>query len=383
MAGIFPDEGQYGSVFHNMVRQSAQGIPQLSIVHGACTAGGAYTPVLSDQTIIVRGQGYVHLGGPEITFAATGEVVDRETLGGAEMHSRQSGVTDYLANSDRHALAIMRELVRDVQPRPRPFRSPEIPRAPHYDPREIYGIVSSDPRIQTNTREIIARLVDDSRFEEFKPLFGDTLLCGFAHMGGYPVGILANQGVLFSDSSIKAVHFIDLCCKRNIPLLFMADVTGYMVGREAEWGGISKHGAKMITAMSSADVPKYNLIIGNSYGAGYMGMCSRPFQPRFCFGWPNGRAALMGPDQAANTLAMVQRNKRERDGRTWSVEDEEKFKAPIRKQFTEFANMNNYAANLWIDNILDPAETRDVMRLLLDLAARVAPKETRFGVLRM
>jgi 3-methylcrotonyl-CoA carboxylase beta subunit len=382
-AGIFPDEGQYGTVFHQIVRQSAEGIPQLAVVHGACTAGGAYVPALSDQTIIVRNQGYVHLGGPEIVFAATGEVVDRESLGGAEMHSRVSGVTDYLANDDRHALAILRSLVSDLPRRPVHLRPPISAQPPRYDPQEIYGLISSDNRIQSNTREILARILDDSRFDEFKPLYGDTLLCGFAHIQGFAVGIIANQGPLLSDSSIKAVHFIDLCCKREIPLLFMADVTGYMVGRDAERGGISKDGAKMITAMSSANVPKYNLVIGSSYGAGYMGMCSRPFQPRFAFGWPNGRAALMGPEQAATTLAMVQRAKREREGASWSSEEEEAFKQPIREQFSSFASMNNFAANLWIDNVLDPVETRVVMGLVLDLAARVPLPESRFGVLRM
>ncbi|WP_454624658.1 acyl-CoA carboxylase subunit beta [Bradyrhizobium cenepequi] len=382
-AGIFPDEGQYGSVFHQIVRQSAEGIAQLAVVHGACTAGGAYVPALSDQAIIVRNQGYVHLGGPEIVFAATGEVVDRESLGGAEMHSKVSGVTDYLASNDRHALLILRELVGDLPATPSHIRPPQVAVSPRYDAQELFGLISSDSRIQSDTREILARIVDDSRFDEFKPNFGETLLCGFAHIEGFPIGILANQGPLMSDSSVKAVHFIDLCCKREIPLLFMADVTGYMVGREAEQGGISKDGAKMITAMSSANVPKYNLVIGSSYGAGYMGMCSRPFQPRLSFGWPNGRAALMGPEQAATTLAMVQRAKREREGRQWSQADEETFKQPIREQFSSFASMSNFAANLWIDNIIDPTETRQVMGLALDLAARVPIEGTRQGVLRM
>ncbi|OWU83139.1 methylcrotonoyl-CoA carboxylase [Oceanicola sp. 22II-s10i] len=383
MAGIFPDSGQYGSVLHQLVRQSADGVPQLSVVHGACTAGGAYTPVLTDQTVIVKGQGYIHLGGPEIVQAATGEVVDRESLGGAEMHTYRSGVTDYIANDDRHALGILRQLVTDLPARPDPFSPPETPVPPRYDPREIYGILNSDTRVQTNTREIIARLVDDSRFEEFKRNFGETLLCGFAHWGGHPVGIVANQGVLMSDSSIKAVQFIDLCCKRNIPLIFMADVTGYMVGREAEVGGIAKNGAKMVQAMSAANVPKYNLVIGSSYGAGYMGMCGRPFEPHFSFGWPNGRAALMGPEQAATTLSIVQRRKRERLGQEWSEAEEEAFRQPIRDQFSSFSNMRNFAANLWIDSILDPAETRMVMSLVLDLAARVPPVPTSFPILRM
>ena len=382
-AGIFPDIGQFGSVFNQIVRQSADGIPQLASVHGACTAGGAYIPALSDQTVIVREQGYMHLGGPELVFAATGERIDRETLGGGDMHSRVSGVTDYLADDDRHALSIMREIVGALPVQPSYLRPPQTAMPPRYDPAEIYGIISSDPRIPTNTRAILARFVDDSEFDEFKPLYGETLLCGFARIMGFPVGILANQGVLFTESAAKAVHFIDLCCKRNIPLLFMADVAGYMVGRDAETGGISKAGAKMITAMASANVPKYNLIIGNSYGAGYMGMCGRPFEPDFAFAWPNGRAALMGPEQAATTLAMVQKAKLTREGQEWTAEEEEAFKAPIRHDFERFQDIYNFAANLWVDNILDPAETRVVMGLLLDLAARVPARETKLGVLRM
>lgn len=382
-AAIFPDEGQYGTVFNQVVRQSAEGIPQIAVVHGACTAGGAYVPALCDQTIIVREQGYMHLGGPEITLAATGEVVDRETLGGAEMHSTVSGVTDYLAEDDRHALSILRELVSDLPQRACYARGPIVAIPPRYDPEEIYGIISKDPRRPTDTREILARILDDSRFDEFKPLYGNTLLCGFAHILGFPVGVVANQGPLMSESSIKAVHFIDLCCKRDIPLLFLADVTGYMVGSSAERGGISKDGAKMITAMASAFVPKYNIIIGSSYGAGYMGMCSRPFQPRFAFGWPHGQAALMGPEQAATTLSMVLRNKLSRDGKPWTQKQEDEFKAPIREQFYKFSSMNNFAANLWIDDILDPTETRPVMGLALDLAARTPARKTSFGVLRM
>jgi len=382
-AGIFPDAGQFGTVFHQIVRQSADGIPQIASVHGACTAGGAYIPALSDQTVIVRGQGYMHLGGPEIVFAATGERIDREALGGADMHSRVSGVTDHLAENDQHAITILRELAGDLPVQPAYVRPPAPSLPPRYDPAEIYGIVSKDRRIPTNTREILARIIDDSAFDEFKPLYGDTLLCGFARIHGFEVGILANQGVLFTESALKAVHFIDLCCKRDIPLLFMADITGYMVGRDAETGGISKAGAKMITAMSSANVPKYNIIIGNSYGAGYMGMCSRPFEPTFAFGWPNGRAALMGPEQAATTLAMVQRAKRERDGEEWSAEAEAEFRAPIFREFESFQDIYNFSSHLWLDDIIDPIETRSVMGLVLDLAARMPARETKFGVLRM
>lgn len=383
MHRVFPDEGQYGTVFHQIVRQSAEGIPQIAVVHGACVAGGAYVPSLCEQVVIVRNQGYMFLGGPEITFAATGEKVDRETLGGAEMHSRVSGVTDHMADNDRHALAITRELVADLPRQAGYVRPPIKSQLPRYDPREIYGIVSSNAKFPTDTRELLARLLDDSRFDEFKPAFGETLLCGFAHIHGFEVGVLANQGVLFTESALKATHFIDLCCKRQVPLVFLADITGFMVGREAERSGIAKAGAKMITAMSSANVPKFNVIIGGSYGAGHLAMCSRQFEPDMIFGWPNGRSGLMGPEQAATTLAMVQRQKRERDGETWSESEEQAFKAPIREQFETFASIYNFASNLWIDDVIDPLETRTVMGLALDLAARRPLVDTQFGILRM
>lgn len=383
MHRVFPDEGQYGTVFHQIVRQSALGLPQLAVVHGTCVAGGAYVPSLCEQVVIVRNQGYMFLGGPEITFAATGEKVDKESLGGAEMHTRVSGVTDHIADDDRHALAITRELISDL-PRSAPYvRPPVASRSPRYEPSEIYGIVSSNPKFPTDTRELLARLLDDSRFDEFKPAYGDTLLCGFAHVHGFEVGVIANQGVLFTESALKATHFIDLCCKRDIPLLFLADITGFMVGKEAERSGIAKAGAKMITAMSSANVPKFNVIIGGSYGAGHLAMCSRQFEPDMIFGWPNGRSGLMGPEQAATTLAMVQRQKREREGEEWSSADEEAFKAPIRKQFEDFASIYNFAGNLWIDDVIDPIETRASLGLALDLAARKPLTPTQFGVLRM
>lgn len=383
MHRVFPDEGQYGTVFHQIVRQSALGIPQIAVVHGTCVAGGAYVPSLCEQVVIVRNQGYMFLGGPEITFAATGEKVDKETLGGAEMHTRESGVTDHIADDDRHALAITRELIADLPRSPAYVRPPVASRPPRYEPSEIYGIVSSNPKYPTDTRELLARLLDDSRFDEFKPAYGDTLLCGFAHVHGFEVGVLANQGVLFTESALKATHFIDLCSKRDVPLLFLADITGFMVGREAERSGIAKAGAKMITAMSSTNVPKFNVIIGGSYGAGHLAMCSRQFEPDMIFGWPNGRSGLMGPEQAATTLAMVQRQKREREGEQWSQEEEEAFKAPIRKQFEEFASIYNFASNLWIDDVIDPVETRAVLGLALDLAARKRLTPTQFGVLRM
>lgn len=383
MHEVFPVEGRYGTVFHQIVRQSAQGLAQIAVVHGACTAGGAYVPSLCDQSVIVRNQGYMFLGGPEITFAATGEMVDRETLGGAVMHSRDSGVTDYLAENDNHALAMVRELVSALPMLPDYARPPAVAQPPHYDPSELYGIVSADPRTPTDNREVVARLVDGSLFDEFKLEYGDTLVCGFARIMGFQVGLIVNNGVLFTESALKATHFIDLCCKRNIPLVFLADITGFMVGTAAERSGIAKAGAKMITAMSSAQVPKFNVVIGGSYGAGHLAMCSRHFEPDLALGWPNGKSALMGPEQAAVTLAMVQRQKREREGQTWSEGDEVAFKGPIREQFETFQSIYNFASNLWIDDVVDPLETRAVLGLALDLAARQQPRETRFGVFRM
>ena len=382
MANIFPDAGQFGSIFNNQVRMSAEGIQQIAVVMGPCTAGGAYIPALCDEVVIVKEQGYMYLGGPELTFAATGETVDAEALGGAQMHSGISGVTDHIAEDDRHALAITRDIVRDLgeQPKPRWTREPSLP--PRHDPGEIYGIISRDTKIPTDTREILARFVDDSRFQEFKPLYGDTLLTGFARIHGHAVGILANQGVLFPDSANKAAHFIDLCCQRDIPLLFMADVTGFMVGRAAEQAGIAKAGAKMITAMASANVPKYTILIGAAYGAGYLSMCGRPFNPTAMFAWPSARAAIMGPDQAATVLALVRQQILKSEGREWSAEEQEAFKAPIRKVYEDFQPAYNFSANLWADGVIDPVETRDVMGLLLDLASRTPAQPTPFGVFR-
>ena len=382
MANIFPDVGQFGSIFDNQVRMSAEGIPQIAVVMGPCTAGGAYIPSLCDQVVIVREQGTMYLGGPELTFAATGEEIDAESLGGAQMHTSVSGVTDQIAEDDRHALAITREIVRDLPLpiAPRWAKQPALP--PRFDPLEIYGLVSRDPRIPTDTREILARFVDDSRFQEFKPLYGDTLLTGFAHLHGHPIAILANQGVLFTESALKAAHFIELACQRDIPLLFLSDVTGFMVGRAAEQGGIAKAGAKMITAMASANVPKYSVLIGASYGAGYLAMCGRPFNPTAMFAWPNARSAIMGPEQAATVLALVRKQALRADGRDWSADEEEAFKAPIRKIYVDFQGAYNFSSNLWIDGVLDPLETRDVLALLLDLAARVPAQPTPFGVFR-
>lgn len=380
---IFPDDGQFGSIFYNQVRMSADDIPQIAVVLGPCTAGGAYIPSLCDEVVIVDGQGFIFLGGPELTKAATGEDVDRETLGGAKMHSAVSGVTDHIASDDAHALSIARDIVSNLQDRPERRWTVLPPVPPQHDPAEIHGIISRDHRVPTDTREIVLRLVDDSWFNEFKPLYGDTLMTGFARINGFEVGILANNGVLFTESALKAAHFIDLCCQRDIPLLFMVDVNGFMVGQDAERSGIAKAGAKMITAMASANVPKFTIMMGGAYGAGYLAMCGRPFKPDAMFAWPNGKSAIMGPDQAANTLAMVQENIRKKEGRPWSEDEAEEFKAPIRQHYEDFANAYNFASNLWVDGIIEPSETRQVLTLLLDCAARMPAKKTDFGVFRM
>lgn len=382
-ANIFPDEGLFGSIFQNQVGMSADGIAQIAVVLGACTAGGAYIPALCDEIVIVRGKGYMFLGGPQLVQAATGEIVDAESLGGAEMHSRTSGVTDHIADNDGHAIAIARRLVGELPTMPNPMRERSMEREPARPISDIYQLISHNPKKPTPTREVLKCLLDAGELTEFKGEFGPTLITGFARIGGWQVGVLANDGVLFTESAVKATHFIDLCCKRNIPLLFLADVAGFMVGLEAEQGGIAKAGARFITAMSSAKVPKFTVVTGGSYGAGNLAMCGRAFKPNAMFMWPNGRSAIMGPDQAATTLAMVKRQNLSTKGQNWSAEEEEAFKAPIRQQYEAFAAASNFARNLWVDGILDPAETRQTLTLLLDLAARVPADSTNFGVFRM
>ena len=383
LANIFPDEGHAGSIMYNQVKMSSEGIPQIAIVHGPSTAGGAYIPALCDECVIIRNQGAMFLGSPQLVFSATGEVIDIEPLGGAEMHSRISGVTDHIAENDSHALAITRNIVAHLQELP-PLRwKLEPPEEPLYRPEEIYGVVSSDPRIPTDNREVLARLVDGSRFQEFKELYGDTLICGFAHIKGYHVGILASNGVMFGESAVKGAHFIEMCCQRDIPILFMVDVSGFMVGKAVEMQGIAKHGAKFMTAMASANVPKYTLITGGAYAAAYLAMCGRPFKPNAMLMWPTGRAALMGPDQAVTTLTMVRENIHKREGGGWTEEERAAFQAPIRKQFEEFADAYNFARNLWCDMVIDPVETRDVLAMLMDLAGRTPAVPTPFGVFRM
>lgn len=379
---IFPDDGQFGSIFYNQIEMSGEGIPQIAVVMGPSTAGGAYIPALCDEVVIVRGQGFMYLGGPELTFAATGEQVDAESLGGGKMHCSVSGVTDHIAEDDAHALAITREIVSHLGEPPKSRKTPAIPLPPAYPPEEIYGIVSRDTKVPTDNREVVARLVDESKFHEFKPLYGDTLLTGWARIHGHEVGILANNGVLFVEAALKATHFINLCVQRDIPLLFLADVNGFMVGREVEQAGIAKAGAKMMTAMSSAKVPKYTVITGGSYGAGYLAMLGRPFKPDALFLWPSGRSAIMGPDQAASVLAQVRSAIMVRDGLEWTPEDEESFKEPIRKQYETFQDPYNFASNGWADGVIDPTETRQVLALLLDVAARRPKVETNFGVFR-
>ena len=382
-ANIFPDEGLFGSIFQNQVGMSADGIAQIAVVLGACTAGGAYIPALCDEIVIVRGKGFMFLGGPQLVQAATGEVVDAESLGGAEMHSRMSGVTDHMADNDGQAIAIARRLVGELPPMAEPLRDRSPARETVRPISDIYQLISANPKKPTPTREVLKCLLDATGLTEFKGEFGPTLITGFARIGGWQVGVLANDGVLFTESAIKATHFIDLCCKRNIPLLFLADVAGFMVGLEAEQGGIAKAGARFITAMSSATVPKFTVITGGSYGAGYLAMCGRAFKPNAMFMWPNGRAAIMGPEQAATTLAMVKRQNLSAQGMDWSSDEEEAFKTPIRQQYETFAAARNFARHLWVDGILDPAETRETLTLLLDLAARVPTDATRFGVFRM
>ncbi|HEY9545147.1 MAG TPA: carboxyl transferase domain-containing protein [Solimonas sp.] len=379
---VFPDKEHFGRIFYNQANLSALGIPQIACVMGSCTAGGAYVPAMSDEAVIVRNQGTIFLGGPPLVKAATGEVVSAEDLGGGDVHTRISGVADHLAENDAHALAIVRRLVGNLGPRTLSLQ-PQAVEAPRYDPEEIYGVVSSDTRKPFDVREIIARIVDGSRFDEFKARFGTTLVTGFAHVHGYPVGIVANNGVLFSESAQKAAHFIELCAQRKIPLVFLQNITGFMVGRKYENEGIARHGAKMVTAVATAQVPKFTVLIGGSYGAGNYGMCGRAYSPRFLWTWPNSKISVMGGEQAANVLATVRRDSLEAQGKSWSAEDEAAFKAPTREQFDAQGSPYYATARLWDDGIVDPAQTRRTLGLGLAAAANAPIADTRFGVFRM
>ena len=385
---VFPDRDHFGRIFFNQAQMSAKGIPQIAVVMGSCTAGGAYVPAMSDQSIIVRNQGTIFLAGPPLVKAATGEVVSAEDLGGAEVHSRISGVTDHLAESDAHALGIARRIVGGLNTRKPASLDIAAPRAPLYDAQSLHGVVPADLRQPYDVREVIARLVDASEFDEFKPLYGPTLVTGFARLHGYPVGIIANNGVLFSESAQKGAHFIELCCQRGIPLVFLQNITGFMVGRKYESGGIAKDGAKMVTAVATATVPKFTVVIGGSFGAGNYGMCGRAYSPRFLFMWPNARIGVMGGEQAASVLSTIRRDAMEAKGETWPVEEEERFKAPLREQYETQGHPYYASARLWDDGIIDPADTRTVLGLAIS-AALNAPVESwagrgpGFGLFRM
>ncbi|NJM29106.1 MAG: methylcrotonoyl-CoA carboxylase [Rhizobiales bacterium] len=380
---IFPDERHFGRIFYNQARMSALGIPQIAVVMGSCTAGGAYVPAMSDQSIIVRDQGTIFLGGPPLVKAATGEEVTAEELGGADVHSRQSGVTDYYATSDAHAIGLARLSVSNLNRRkPAAVRSRE-PKEPLYSIEELNGIVPSDVRRSYDVREVIARLADASEFEEFKQLYGTTLVCGFAHILGYPIGILANNGILFGESALKGAHFVQLCSQRNIPLLFLQNITGFMVGKKYEASGIAKDGAKLVTAVATSNVPKYTVVIGGSYGAGNYGMCGRAYSPRFLWMWPNARISVMGGEQAASVLSLLRRENIEAKGGTWSAAEEGAFKTPIREQYERQGHPYYATARLWDDGIITPADTRLVLGLALAAGAHAPIEETRFGVFRM
>ena len=380
---VFPDRDHFGRIFYNQANMSAAGVPQIAVVHGSCTAGGAYVPAMSDESIIVKNQGTIFLGGPPLVRAATGEVVSAEELGGADVHSRVSGVTDHYAMDDGHALAIARRLVGNLNRCKRPEIRLREPREPRYDPAEIYGIVSTDLKKSFDVREVIARIVDGSDFDEFKHLYGTTLVCVFAHIHGYPVGIIANNGILFSESASKGAHFVELCCQRGIPLVFLQNISGFMVGKKVEAGGIAKDGAKMVTAVACARVPKFTVLIGGSFGAGNYSMCGRAYGPRFLWMWPNARISVMGGEQAAGVLATIKRDGMEARGLDWSANDEESFRRPILEQYETQGHPYFASARLWDDGIIDPAETRMVLGLGISAALNGPSEPTRFGVFRM
>jgi 3-methylcrotonyl-CoA carboxylase beta subunit len=380
---VFPDREHFGRIFFNQANLSAAGIPQIAVVMGSCTAGGAYVPAMSDESVIVKNQGTIFLGGPPLVKAATGEVVSAEDLGGADVHARVSGVVDHYAQNDAHALGIARRIVGNLN-LPKPAWAPaQTPVEPLYAAEELYGAVPADLRKPYDVREIIARIADGSEFDEFKALYGTTLICGFAHIWGYKVGIIANNGILFSESALKGAHFIELCCQRNIPLVFLQNISGFMVGKKYESGGIARDGAKLVTAVSCAQVPKFTVIVGGSFGAGNYGMCGRAFGPRFLWMWPNARISVMGGEQAASVLATVKRDNLEAAGKTWPVEDEAAFKAPIREQYEKQGHPFYASARLWDDGVIDPAQTRMVLGLGLSAASNAPIAPTRFGVFRM
>ncbi|SMX34061.1 carboxyl transferase domain-containing protein [Actibacterium lipolyticum] len=380
---VFPDRDHFGRIFYNQARMSAKGIPQIAVVMGSCTAGGAYVPAMSDVTIIVKEQGTIFLAGPPLVKAATGEVVTAEDLGGGDVHTRLSGVADYLAEDDAHALALARRAVSHLnraKPQTVQWQTPEDPA---YDPDELFGVVPADLRTPYDIREVIARVVDGSRFDEFKPRFGETLVTGFAHLQGCPIGIIANNGVLLSEAAQKGAHFVELCSQRNIPLVFLQNITGFMVGRKYENEGIARHGAKMVTAVATTNVPKITMVVGGSFGAGNYGMAGRAYQPRFMWSWPNSRISVMGGEQAAGVLATVKRDAIERAGGEWSADEEAEFKRPTIEMFEEQSHPLYASARLWDDGIIDPRKSREVLALSLSAALCAPIEPTRFGIFRM
>ncbi|MDA0274988.1 MAG: methylcrotonoyl-CoA carboxylase [Proteobacteria bacterium] len=380
---VFPDREHFGRIFYNQANMSAAGIPQIACVMGSCTAGGAYVPAMSDQTIIVKGQGTIFLGGPPLVKAAVGEIVTPEELGGAEVHTRISGVADHYALNDGHALAILRRIVGGLNTRKHLSLDVREPREPLYPAEEIYGVIPAEAKKPYDVREVIARVVDGSELDEFKQNYGTTLITGFAHIHGYPVAILANNGILYSESSLKAAHFIELACQRGIPLLFLQNITGYMVGKKYEAGGIAKDGAKMVTAVATAKVPKFTMILGGSFGAGNYGMCGRAYSPRFLWMWPNSRISIMGGPQAASVLSTVRRDGIEAKGGKWSAEEEEAFKKPLLEQYERQGHPYYASARLWDDGVVDPADTRRLLGLAISASLNAPVEDTKFGVFRM
>ena len=377
---VFPDKEHFGRIFYNQAQLSAAGIPQIAVVMGSCTAGGAYVPAMSDETVIVKEQGTIFLGGPPLVKAATGEVVTAEELGGGDVHARISGVADHLAQNDAHALGIARRIVADLNWHKQGVLDRIEAKPPRHAAEEIYGVIPADPKKPFDVREIIARLVDDSDFDEFKQNYGTTLVTGFARLNGWRVGIIANNGILFSESALKGAHFVELCCQRGIPLIFLQNITGFMVGKKYENGGIAKDGAKLVTAVACASVPKFTVLIGGSFGAGNYGMCGRAYSPRMLWMWPNSRISVMGGEQAAGVLAQV---KKEQLGEAFTAEQEEALKAPVREQYERQGHPYYASARLWDDGIIDPAQTRDVLSLALEAALSAPIDKTRFGVFRM
>jgi acetyl-CoA carboxylase carboxyltransferase component len=380
---VFPDRDHFGRIFYNQARMSSKGIPQIAAVMGSCTAGGAYVPAMSDEVVIVKGTGTIFLGGPPLVKAATGEEVTAEELGGADVHTRRSGVADHFAENDKHALAVVRSIIENLNAQKRPPWDVGEPEEPLYAPEELYGIVPQDYRQGYDVREVISRIVDGSRLHEFKPLYGETLVCGFARIMGMPVGILANNGILFSESALKGTHFIELCCARGIPLIFLQNITGFMVGKEYEAGGIAKDGAKMVMAVADANVPKFTVIVGGSFGAGNYGMCGRAYSPRFLWMWPNARISVMGGEQAANVLLTVQEDNLEREGKGMTEVERQEFMGPILEKYEREGSPYHSTARLWDDGVIDPVDTRMVLALGLSAAANAPLEDTRYGIFRM